>query len=192
MFRSTSFRRERSRAKSGDGSAWLDSAQAPAEISAVAWIPRGELDQRQWTETGRRLGVISRGSQWWIGDWLRYGTAKWGEKYAEAARITGYDTATLRNMVWVAAQFEPSLRNDRLTWSHHVLVAAMEDEEKREWLERAAADKLSVSDLRTELRALQSNGKAGSKPKRSNDEAEHGSEVVCPNCGHQLELPTAH
>ena len=51
---------------------------------------------------------MSRVSSWWVGDWLQYGTSKWGEKYSEAARITGYDVKTLRNIVYVAKRFSLS------------------------------------------------------------------------------------
>jgi hypothetical protein len=173
-------------------------AQVPADISATAWVPRSDLDRRQWAATGRRLGTIGRGSQWWIGDWLRYGTAKWGEKYVEAARITGYDVATLRNIAWVASQFEVSLRSDELSWSHHVLLAPLEFDEKRNWLERAARDRLTVSDLRAELRAAKSlpegAGPSGGSAATGADAVvcprcgHRADDVVCPTCGHELKL----
>lgn len=162
-------------------------SRPPADVSAVAWVPREELDHRQWVDAGRKLGAIGRSSQWWIGDWIRYGTAKWGERYSEAARVTGYDAASLRNMAWVASQFDLSLRSDKLTWSHHVLLAPLEPEEKRAWLERAARDKLSVSELRTELRASVASKTRG--PAKANGSAGDRATVVCPKCGHQLELP---
>src|ERR1044072_8069353 len=74
--------------------------------SAVAWHPQQELDRHQWAATGKRLGAIGRCSQWWIGDWIRYGTTRWGERYAQASRITGYDVSSLRNMAWVASQYD--------------------------------------------------------------------------------------
>lgn len=58
-------------------------ARRTAGVSKVAWIPSSELVHSDWLATGRRLGAIGRCSQWWIGDWIRYGTARWGEKYAE-------------------------------------------------------------------------------------------------------------
>jgi hypothetical protein len=184
-------RSRRARSAAGEGAVAAGRGargRAPADVSAVAWTPRDELDHRQWLDAGRKLGAIGRSSQWWIGDWIRYGTAKWGERYSEAAQVTGYDPATLRNMAWVASQFDLSLRSDRLTWSHHVLLAPLErEEEKREWLDRAAREQLSVADLRTELRAS-SQGKAGATAESSASAGDH-STVVCPNCGHQLELP---
>lgn len=156
-------------------------------LSKVAWIPREELGHAEWIVAGRRLGTIGRCSQWWIGDWIRYGTAKWGEKYAEAARVTGYDVASLRNMAWVASRFSPSLRSDELTWSHHVLLAPLAAEEQRLWLERAREQKLSVADLRLELRALRG-GRQGKQPAvtPAADSRGGADSAVCPRCGHRL------
>ncbi len=156
-------------------------------VSKVAWVPKGDLGQAEWLATGRRLGAIGRCSQWWIGDWIRYGAARWGEKYAEAARITGYDVASLRNMAWVASQFDLSLRSDKLTWSHHVLLAPLELEEKRHWLDRAAGERLSVADLRIELRGHERKRAAEERATSGEPVAEPADPaVVCPNCGHQM------
>lgn len=162
---------------------------ASGQVSTVAWIPPADLDPREWAAAGRRFGAISRCSQWWIGDWIRYGTQKWGEKYVQAARITGYDIASLRNIAWVASQFDVSLRSDKLSWSHHALLAPLETDEKVYWLERATAERFSVVDLRTDLRARQS-GKER-EPSRSDELSEDGhGTVICPRCGHELHLPS--
>lgn len=148
-------------------------------LSKIAWIPQGDLGHSEWLTTGRRLGAIGRCSQWWIGDWVRYGTARWGEKYAEAARVTGYDTASLRNMAWVASRFDLSLRNDKLTWSHHVLLAPLDADAQREWLRRASEERLSVADLRLELRALRKSSRG--------DTVAASDAAICPHCGHSLQ-----
>jgi hypothetical protein len=162
----------------------------PRAISKVAWVPQSELGQTEWLATGRRLGAIGRCSQWWIGDWIRYGTTRWGEKYAEAARVTGYDVASLRNMAWVASQFDLSLRSDKLTWSHHVLLAPLDTDQQVYWLDRALEERLSVADLRLELRA---NRGSESKAAGSSDSADSTDRVaakVCPHCGHALPKST--
>lgn len=162
--------------------------RSSSALSKIAWVPRRDLGHTDWLATGRRLGAIGRCSQWWIGDWVRYGTARWGEKYAEAARVTGYDVASLRNMAWVASRFDLSLRNDKLSWSHHVLLAPLDADAQREWLRRASEERLSVADLRLELRALRS-----IERKAAGDAAvvvrDHGDAAVCPHCGHSLRSP---
>ena len=61
----------------------------------IFWEPQGELDHPAWVEAGRKLGALGRGGQWWVGDWLVYGTFRWGQKYSEAARVTGYESGSL-------------------------------------------------------------------------------------------------
>jgi hypothetical protein len=154
-------------------------------ISKVAWVPAADLGQAEWLSTGRRLGAIGRCSQWWIGDWIRFGTARWGEKYTEAARVTGYDVASLRNMAWVAAQFDPSLRSDKLSWSHHVLLAPLTEDEQRRWIAQAVEQRLSVADLRLELRTRRHRDL---EQERELDGVGRPLEGVgvCPHCGHAL------
>jgi hypothetical protein len=127
---------------------------------------------------------MTRCSQWWLGDWVRYGSAKWGEKYQRASRITGYDVKSLRNLAYVAGRFDISRRRDTLTWSHHAEVSALDPSAQDEWLDRAVAEKLSVADLRLELRAARrgedSSGKTASASKAT---------ATCPRCEHEFELP---
>jgi hypothetical protein len=163
--------------------------RSSSALSKIAWVPQRDLDHSDWLSAGRRLGAIGRCSQWWIGDWVRYGTARWGEKYAEAARVTGYDVASLRNMAWVASRFDLSLRNDKLTWSHHVLLAPLEPEAQREWLQRASEERLSVADLRLELRALRAGDPKPARVATVATKDTGGDLAVCPHCGHALRSP---
>lgn len=159
---------------------------------AVTWRPKRELGRHEWLVVGRRLGGVSRCNQWWLGDWVRYGSEKWGEKYTQAAKITGYDPRSLANMASIAAAFDSSRRRDDLTWSHHVAVAALPVREQDSWLDRAAAEGLSVADLRTELRAAPKHGKRALAAEDAGVEAavfEGGApeaEILCPQCGYRL------
>jgi hypothetical protein len=162
----------------------------------VAWEPRRDLARNEWLVVGRRLGGISRCNQWWLGDWVRYGTERWGEKYTQAAKVTGYDPRTLANMASIAATFETSRRRDNLTWSHHVAVASLPEPEQETWLDRAVEAGFSVADLRTELRAALKQARDGSvvapelvgaevEPPDGDGSEAHGS-GVCPRCGYRL------
>jgi len=158
--------------------------RSAAGISKVAWVPPADLGQAEWLSTGRRLGAIGRCSQWWIGDWIRYGAGRWGEKYTEAARVTGYDVASLRNMAWVSAQFDLSLRSDKLSWSHHVLLAPLERDEQERWIAKAVEQRLSVADLRLELRTRGQGARKGQGA--AGDGSPEQGEGICPHCGHKL------
>jgi hypothetical protein len=142
------------------------------------------MDHPQWVAVGRRLGGISRSNQWWLGDWLRYGTVKWGERYVEAAKIAGYDVRSLANMASLAACFEMSRRRDNLTWSHHAVVAALDPDEQDKWLDMAAAERLSVADLRVELRSVER--QRGAQGRAYVERAEKSvSDFICPRCGYR-------
>lgn len=166
----------------------LGEGKRRSSIDLVSWQASDKIGYGDWVLEGRRIGAMGRGSPWWVGDWLLYGTERWGERYSEAVKITGYDVKSLRNMRYVASRFDLSLRRDNLSWSHHALLVALEVEERSHWLRRAVDDKLSVDDLRVELRAACRGGYASSKSRGSACDA-GGDEglVVCPECGHSFQ-----
>lgn len=160
-----------------------EAAKRPLTITAVAWVPGKELDLAEWSRAGQRLGVMHRSSPWWLGDWIRYGNAKFGEKYSRAARITGYDAQTLMNMVYVASHFEISRRRENLSWSHHEAVASLDPNAQDHWLDQAIEHKMSVADLRLELRSRKGSGKDASKAETDSAVEDSEISVSCPNCG---------
>jgi CYTH domain-containing protein len=165
------------------------SPNGTVKLTGVAWAAQRELDVAEWTVQGRKLGTIGRQSPWWVGDWVRYGNAKFGERYVRASRITGYDIQTLKNMAYVASRFDPSRRRDELSWSHHAEVAALPPEEQDRWLSRVQADHLSVKDLRHERARMSKpdtvEGPAECGEHQSGDgaETEESHVSACPNCG---------
>jgi len=152
----------------------------------VAWLPERDIDIRDWVHTGQRLGAMTRCSQWWIGDWVRYGTGRWGEKYKEASKITGYDVQSLRNMAYVAGRVEVSRRRYKLTWSHHAEVSSLDPPEQDRWLELAEVERMSVADLRIELRAARRAEDDSTPPPQEHPSA---LQVTCPHCSMEFPLP---
>jgi hypothetical protein len=168
------------------------SADAPSARSAIeprsrltptSWTSGADLGPADWIQWGRWLGTVGRGSGWWIGDWVRYGNARYGERYKLVANITGYDTQTLMNMAYVTSRFAPSRRREGLSFSHHAEVAALCQEEQDRWLDRAMFERLSVRALRAELR--RSPGRADAdRAHLDNGGAPHANGTVrCPGCG---------
>lgn len=162
-----------------------NAGSSSASLSPVAWQPGQGITFDHWVRHGRRLGTIGRGTGWWIGDWLNYGNMAYGQRYARAARITGYDSQTLMNMTYVASRFEASRRREGLSWSHHAEVAALAPEEQDEWLARAEKDRLSVRDLRAEVRRQRAlDGKEPRQASRADALPAAGrDDIVCPECG---------
>jgi hypothetical protein len=191
----------------GVGSA--PAARRPPLLTATSWSPRVALTLAGWVRQGRCLGSIARASGWWIGDWIRYGNARYGEKYGAAARVTGYDVQTLMNMAYVASKFEISRRREKLSFSHHAELAALPADEQERWLDQAERERLSLRRLRAELsreaRLARPSGAAAKRaaapaaPKQlpsgvSRAGREPGAataEIVCPECGHHFRPPPA-
>ncbi|MGB7686720.1 MAG: hypothetical protein WBL45_13165 [Solirubrobacterales bacterium] len=140
------------------------------------------MDLAEWVAAGQNLGAMSRCSQWWLGDWIRYGNTKFGERYSRATAITGYDAQSLMNMVWVASTFEISRRREMLSWSHHEAVASLDAQQQERWLDLAGDRRLSVADVRTELRAAR---KGLAQINEEETEIGFGEEeaLICPRCG---------
>jgi hypothetical protein len=146
-------------------------------LTPTSWFAGRELAVAEWVEQGRCLGAIGRGSNWWIGDWIRYGSARYGDKYAAASRVTGYDEQSLMNMSYVAGRFDASRRRASLSFSHHAELAGLPPDDQELWLDRAEAGALSVRVLRAELRKAR---------RRSSARTQAAEGVVCPHCGHQF------
>jgi hypothetical protein len=161
-----------------------------SELTRVGWTPSTSLGLAEWSAVGRRFGEIGRCSQWWLGDWIHYGNTKFGERYSRAVKLTGYDVQSLMNMVYVASRFEISRRRENLSWSHHATLAALDPDEQDYWLARALADKLSVADLRVELRGSRRSRSVNAAEGESPDGGRYDERrvVVCPNCGEAVPL----
>lgn len=152
-------------------------------LTRVSWTAPDDLGLPEWIEQGQRMGVMGRSAGWWVGDWLRFGNAKYGEKYTRAIKITGYDAQTLMNMAWVAARYEISRRREKLSWSHHVEVAALDLLTQERLLNRAEADRMSVRDLRELIRAE----RRGDRSDRAADDQPARVIQLCPQCGYSFD-----
>lgn len=112
----------------------------------------GAITRADWRLAGEFFRKAGGALQWWLGDWINNAPNDWGDMYTEAVEITGYKESYLRNIALVARAVELSLRSDKLSYSHHVLVAGLKDEkDKMEWLKSAEEKRLSVAEMRREM-----------------------------------------
>lgn len=148
----------------------------PGKLSPTGWEPPESLSFDEWQQVGQTLRLMEGAIQFWIGDWIRYGQAQYGEMYSQALEDTDYEIGSLRNMVYVASNV--SSRNDNLSFKHHAAVAPLPPEEQKEMLDRAESEGLSV----TELRAI-INPKQDDPPKP----LEPG-QAQCPKCQFKYRL----
>jgi hypothetical protein len=157
----------------------LPQRQSPSRLTSTSWSGGGALTPGDWVRCGRSLGTVGRACGWWLGDWVRYGNARYGDRYKLAAQITGYDAQTLMNMAYVASRFAFSRRKEGLSFSHHAEVAALPQPDQDSWLETAASEHLSVRALREALRKAR---REGDSPVKQSGRGP----LVCPSCGHRF------
>ena len=124
--------------------------------STALRLPAG-VDLPQWMEIGRSLGSVSEATRWWVGDFLIYGEAMCGQDHTqifdpEVGSAWSWDT--LRQYRWVSERVPEENRRppDQLSWSHHRAIAILEPHEQSEWLQRAIDERLSVRDLKKEIK----------------------------------------
>ena len=122
----------------------------PGEITRTAWVLPKDLSLDDWLRCGQALQEVDASVQFWIGDWWAYGTHAYGERAKAAAEGLLGERAfsTLMDYGSVARNVETSLRNEVVSFNHHRAVAPLEPADQKRWLDRAAKDDLSVSDLR--------------------------------------------
>lgn len=137
-----------------------------------------EMPFERWEALGLFLGRVSRSSRWWIGDWLNFGEAVYGEKYAAAAEETGLEPGTLIHYSYVARQVPPSRRKEQLPFSSHALVAPLEPKEQREWLNKAVKEGWTRAEFRDALRDAGMIGRGGAEPTPNGGGGDDGVEPL--------------
>jgi len=83
---------------------------------------------------------------------LAYGEKKYGEMYAQALDATDYEYGTLRIIQHVSSSIELLRRRNNLSHAHHQEIASLEPKDQDEWLDRAEKERLTVKELRQEIR----------------------------------------
>ena len=145
-----------------------------------------ELDEKQWRDIGTKLIEIDSGVQWAYGDWWDFGH-KYGKRAALVAReVFPYEFGSLMNLGWVARKVPTSLRNEALTFAHHVAVAKLHPhaELQKDWLEKAASREWTAKELEKKIRDQEKVNKA------SHDEAlkKHNPEEYNAKKAHQAAI----
>lgn len=130
-------------------------------------IPEGMPFER-WESLGIALRKVSKGIQFWLGDWIRYGEFSYGEKYSQAVEATGRAEKTLRNYVFVAQNLDLSRRRDTdlVEYSIQAEVASLKPAQQERILKKAEqeAERFTVKQARREVsRVKRSEGKEKSE-----------------------------
>lgn len=131
-----------------------------------------------WEAVTTQLISAEKSIRWWIGDTLRYGENRYGEKYTQAIEESPYTYGTLANSVYVANKYEDvSLRNEKASFSFHEIAAPLEPKERFELLDKASTQGWTAKQLREEVRdrrILSAN--------LAQEEENGQAMMICPSC----------
>lgn len=133
-----------------------------AVLTPVGLVLPDDATDAELIEIGLVLRGMESSIQWLIGDWLNRAERVWGQVYDD---VPGYSYGTLRTYASVARSVQLSIRIDKLSFAHHQLVTALNENDQREWLRYALEQGLSVAQMRKAMK--------GEQPA----EAEQGSSV---------------
>lgn len=122
-----------------------------------------EMTYERMEEIVGQLRGFRDATSWWLGDALRFSEAAWGEKYAQMMDVTGLGLSRLTNIVYVCEHVEQAQRRDDLSFTHHELVASLEQDSQIEWLTAAAESAWPKERLREALKEA----KVAQKPART-------------------------
>lgn len=140
------------------------------EPTGVKIVGKPTIDQ--WERFGQALAVVDGAVHWWVGDWAGYGEKRFGEKYEEAVKKTGFAYGTIANDVYVAKRFDPSRRRENLSFAHHQEVAKLLPKRQDELLDAAEKNGWSAKALRREVKTLGSKELPVSTEDAAHDENE--------------------
>ena len=128
-------------------------AAGPFRFTATAMAVAGEASFADWSRCGAFLQRAAAACRWWVGDWINYGEANYGERYAQALDATGLDPDTLTFVASVARRFPPGRRRAGLSFRHHAEAATLPPERADAVLADAESEGLSTRQVRERVRA---------------------------------------
>ena len=129
-----------------------DLARNGALRTTGLYLSDPNISYKQLEAVGGLLGRMHQSLRFAIGDWLQLMETRFPEKWSQAAEILGISEDGMREYLRVSEKVPRSIRREKLSWSHHRAVAALEVPEQKEWLEKAESECLSHHQLRDKLR----------------------------------------
>jgi hypothetical protein len=129
-----------------------------AKVKRNGLIIEPGLDRKQWIDgvvkpLSELIHTMQQSARWWWGDALAYGEQNYGD-IANMADQFGKDYDSMAACKYVSQRLPITRRRVELSWSHHAEVAMAIDDPNvmDQWLERAAKDGMSKSQLRKAIR----------------------------------------
>jgi hypothetical protein len=136
------------------------SLQLPSTHSEVGIDLSGvELSYDQWEQYAQNAIGVQEKVQWVLGDILSYGFEKYTTDYSDrlvkfGAKLANlnHSKAQLYNYTYVSNKVPISVRTEKLSWTHHWIVAPLSVEDQRKYLALAVENEWSKEALKAALK----------------------------------------
>lgn len=94
---------------------------------------------------------------WWVADLARYADTRddWAARRAQLAEASGYSERTVENLKYLAENVASARRRADVGITQHFEVMRLQPKEQEFWLDRAATEGLTQTELRREIRAAE-------------------------------------
>jgi hypothetical protein len=160
----------------GDFTGCLEQGEFDYGIVTLKGIAlRDEVSEEKWLTLTQNVaamyeatGIRHQQAAFMMGDLLRWGEERFGEKYAQVIDSTReymrLHAKTLANWQWITGKIEPSRRRENLSLAHHESVAKLDAGEQTEFLQLAEDEGMTVKELRAAIRE-----RHPSKPRATKD-----------------------
>lgn len=117
-------------------------------LTRIGLILPEDTTQEEWQDVGTLVKNIESSVSWLVADWAGFANLVWGYSYEDIGAHFGYEPETLMSYVSIARAIPTLIRNQGLSFSHHRLVANLDEDNQRFWLSQALANGWTIKQMK--------------------------------------------
>lgn len=106
----------------------------------------------EWQDIGAVIKSLDSSISWIVGDWAVHANKQWGLTALQIAEMFSYEQSTIETYISVCTAIHGMIRNHTVSFGHHRLVAGLEVNQQQEYLQMAAKNNWTISQMRTAIK----------------------------------------
>lgn len=130
----------------------VETTSANIELAPIGVRFADTITVDEWAQFGDRLEQHDRGLRWMIGDWLLFGSERFGARAVVIADSLNLANQTVANAVSICRRVPHERRRPELSFWHHNEIAHLDPDEQVRLLALAVDEGLTQSLLRQVVR----------------------------------------
>lgn len=114
----------------------------------ISWVAPSDLTMEQYISIANTFQQIQKSLAYWYGDLLNRGEELFGEDFAQAIPEIGRASETLLKYKQVARNVPREIRQSQLSWTHHLYITFVDQDQRGDLLKMALNMGLSSRELK--------------------------------------------